>query len=164
MGRGAQRFAFACASTSQGPSRSSSEHPPPPRPPYALLALRGGSVGTRARGGASFAGQRPLSLRTSANRRCYPRMSETLSLIHCRALRHRPCSSRLIAPRSLESTPTGHRSSRSDPSGQRVEESYRTPSSEVMPSQAPDDLPGIDPRSAPRRSAPESLVLMKLLL
>src|ERR671910_1887322 len=39
MGRGAQRFALACASTSQEPSRSSSEHPPPPRPLYALLRL-----------------------------------------------------------------------------------------------------------------------------
>src|SRR5215208_824486 len=39
MGRGAQRFAFACASTSQGPSRSSSEHSPPPRPLYALRRL-----------------------------------------------------------------------------------------------------------------------------
>src|SRR5918994_2596059 len=39
MGRGAQKFALACASTSQEPSRSSSEHPPPPRPLYALLRL-----------------------------------------------------------------------------------------------------------------------------
>src|SRR5215211_4282659 len=39
MGRGAQRFAFACASTSQEPSRSSSEHSPPPRSVYALLRL-----------------------------------------------------------------------------------------------------------------------------
>src|SRR5918994_7584317 len=39
MGRGAQRFAFACSSTSQGPSRSSSEHSPPPRSLYGLLRL-----------------------------------------------------------------------------------------------------------------------------
>src|SRR5687768_3280396 len=39
MGRGAQRFAFACASTSQEPSRSSSEHSPPPRALYGLLRL-----------------------------------------------------------------------------------------------------------------------------
>src|SRR5919107_3246600 len=39
MGRGAQRFAFACASTSQEPSRSSSEHSPPPRSLYGLLRL-----------------------------------------------------------------------------------------------------------------------------
>src|ERR671910_2573543 len=39
MGRGAQRFAFAYASPSQEPSRSSSEHAPPPRPLYALLRL-----------------------------------------------------------------------------------------------------------------------------
>src|SRR5215217_5551535 len=39
MGRVAQRFAFACASTSQEPCRSSSEHSPPPRPSCALLRL-----------------------------------------------------------------------------------------------------------------------------
>src|SRR5215212_2249098 len=39
MGRGAQRFAFACASTSQEPCRSSSEHSPPPGPLYGLLRL-----------------------------------------------------------------------------------------------------------------------------
>src|SRR5215213_4730115 len=39
MGRGAQRFAFACASTSHGPSRSSSEHSPPPRSLCELLRL-----------------------------------------------------------------------------------------------------------------------------
>src|SRR5918994_3872107 len=39
MGRGAQRFAFACASTSQGPSRSSSEHSPPPPSLCGLLRL-----------------------------------------------------------------------------------------------------------------------------
>src|SRR5215204_2683384 len=46
MGRGAQRFAFACASTSQGPSRSSSEHPPPPRTLYGLLRLYRSRVGS----------------------------------------------------------------------------------------------------------------------
>src|SRR5918994_3471780 len=45
MGRVAQRFAFACASTSQGPSRSSSEHSPPPRPLYALLRLYRNGLG-----------------------------------------------------------------------------------------------------------------------
>src|SRR5918993_2368832 len=45
MGRGAQRFAFAYASTSQEPSRSSSEHAPPPRPLYALLRLYRSGVG-----------------------------------------------------------------------------------------------------------------------
>src|SRR5215208_5437275 len=45
MGRGAQRFAFACASTSQEPSRSSSEHSPPPGPLYALLRLYRSGVG-----------------------------------------------------------------------------------------------------------------------
>src|ERR687898_1582517 len=44
-GRVAQRFAFACASTSQEPSRSSSEHSPPPRPLYALLRLYRSRVG-----------------------------------------------------------------------------------------------------------------------
>src|SRR5919107_1022053 len=39
MGRGAQRFAFACASTSQEPSRSSCEPSPPPRSLYGLLRL-----------------------------------------------------------------------------------------------------------------------------
>src|SRR5688500_4012914 len=39
MGLGALRFAVACVSTSQGPSRSSSEHSPPPRALYALLRL-----------------------------------------------------------------------------------------------------------------------------
>src|SRR5215211_3327136 len=37
MGRGGVRFAFACASTSQEPSRSSSEHSPPPRSLFWLL-------------------------------------------------------------------------------------------------------------------------------
>src|SRR5215203_6116855 len=45
MGRGAQRFAFACASTFAGPSRSSSEHSPPPRPLYGLLRLYRSGVG-----------------------------------------------------------------------------------------------------------------------
>src|SRR5215208_3368425 len=45
MGRGAQRFAFAYASTSQGPSRSSSEHSPPPRSLYGLLRLYRSRVG-----------------------------------------------------------------------------------------------------------------------
>src|SRR5918996_5961168 len=47
MGRAAQRFAFACASTFQEPSRSSSEHSPPPRSLFGLLRLyygRGGSA------------------------------------------------------------------------------------------------------------------------
>src|SRR5918995_6894753 len=39
MGRGALRFAFACASTFQEPCRSSSEHSPPPRSLYGLLRL-----------------------------------------------------------------------------------------------------------------------------
>src|ERR687898_1680306 len=46
MGRGAQRFAFACASTSQEPSRSSSEHSPPPRSLFGLLRLYYGRVGS----------------------------------------------------------------------------------------------------------------------
>src|SRR5215210_7792324 len=37
MGQLALRFAFACASTSAGPSRSSSEDPTPPRSLHALL-------------------------------------------------------------------------------------------------------------------------------
>src|SRR5215212_8050690 len=45
MGLGAQRFALACASTSQEPSRSSSEHSPPPRPLYALLSPSRSGVG-----------------------------------------------------------------------------------------------------------------------
>src|SRR5215204_6547403 len=45
MGRGARRFALACASTSQEPSRSSSEHSPPPRSLYALLRLYRSRVG-----------------------------------------------------------------------------------------------------------------------
>src|SRR5215210_4350131 len=40
MGRVALRFAFACASTSPGPYRSSPEHPPP-GPLYALLSAWG---------------------------------------------------------------------------------------------------------------------------
>src|SRR5215211_401645 len=39
MGRGGARFAFACALTFPRPSRSSSEHSPPPRPLYGLLRL-----------------------------------------------------------------------------------------------------------------------------
>src|SRR5829696_466230 len=39
MGRAAQRFAFAWASTFARPSRSSSEHSPPPRSLYGLLRL-----------------------------------------------------------------------------------------------------------------------------
>src|SRR5215211_692805 len=55
MGRGAQRFAFACASTSQGPSRSSSEHSPPPGTLLRALltsatASTGGSALSCARG------------------------------------------------------------------------------------------------------------------
>src|SRR5215218_2952032 len=45
MGRGAQRFAFACAPTSQEPCRSSSEHSPPPRLLYGLLRLYRSRVG-----------------------------------------------------------------------------------------------------------------------
>src|SRR5215203_735769 len=45
MERCARRFALACASTFQEPSRSSSDHSPPPRSLYALLRLYRSRVG-----------------------------------------------------------------------------------------------------------------------
>src|SRR5215210_4543387 len=45
MGRAALRFAFACASTSPGLCGSSSEHPTPPRPLYALLSASRSGAG-----------------------------------------------------------------------------------------------------------------------
>src|SRR5918994_732162 len=53
MGRGAQRFAFACASTSQEPSRSSFEPLPSLRPLYALLRLYRSRPGHTALSGSS---------------------------------------------------------------------------------------------------------------
>src|SRR5215213_6107325 len=69
MGRGAQRFAFACASTSQEPSRSSCEYSPPPRPLYALLRLYRRQPGLALSGSSAFPERsRAMSLATSVLR------------------------------------------------------------------------------------------------